>query len=572
MALRYWVGGSGNVNDTNHWSTSSGGGGGASVPGAADTAIFDGSSGSGTCTINVAFSPQAIDQQAASSIAISQSQSTNVGTGGWQVDGGSFDSNWWNWSCLGALNIGAGGTFTNTGMSIGAVAGNLIVHPSATVSWGIGNLQMSGTAAQTLTCDKDVAAFYQLEIQNTSATVTLGSDIRTTNYLDVKVNAQLSCALTYDIYCRGTGTPLILSGRIWGDGCTIHFEIDTTGTYNLPGSTSWGAQGCMAGAVYQIEVIATCTATVNLGSQVQDVNTFQAYSTAAGSGATLTFNLNNNISNGSGGRGVFAHIFIGPDTASHACAATFNWGTGTEIVPEQWGLFRLQWSGAHHNLGSGLMQGNNGVGGTLSVYGTTTSAVDVAQTFTPGTRLIKVQRLGESWMGLGAHPCNVNVYNLEMNNPGGIAYCYITPIVSNRLTTTDDGITFESDVEFHAVCDINEPYLTAVLTNVTMYMYEVGLSIWRKAPVRTGTNFVNIRSRSLGVQARVRCDEAAQVKQNFNVRDSDLTYAGNWIDVRHASNVDSGNNSPYWWFTGPQPEPPATGMLQSRRLMKAGNL
>jgi len=29
---RYWVGGSGNTNDTAHWATSSGGTGGASVP------------------------------------------------------------------------------------------------------------------------------------------------------------------------------------------------------------------------------------------------------------------------------------------------------------------------------------------------------------------------------------------------------------------------------------------------------------------------------------------------------------------------------------------------------------
>lgn len=41
MASRYWIGNDGDFSDTDHWSTSSGGSGGASVPGTNDTAIFD---------------------------------------------------------------------------------------------------------------------------------------------------------------------------------------------------------------------------------------------------------------------------------------------------------------------------------------------------------------------------------------------------------------------------------------------------------------------------------------------------------------------------------------------------
>jgi len=51
---RYWVGGSGNWTDTSHWSYSSGGAGGAPVPTAAELAVFDANSGSGTCTVNAA--------------------------------------------------------------------------------------------------------------------------------------------------------------------------------------------------------------------------------------------------------------------------------------------------------------------------------------------------------------------------------------------------------------------------------------------------------------------------------------------------------------------------------------
>jgi hypothetical protein len=52
MANRYWVGGAGNWSDTAHWSATSGGASGASVPGSADTATFNASSGAGIATVD----------------------------------------------------------------------------------------------------------------------------------------------------------------------------------------------------------------------------------------------------------------------------------------------------------------------------------------------------------------------------------------------------------------------------------------------------------------------------------------------------------------------------------------
>lgn len=54
MASRFWVLGTGtwDASDTTHWSATSGGAGGASVPGASDTVTFNASSGGGTCTVN----------------------------------------------------------------------------------------------------------------------------------------------------------------------------------------------------------------------------------------------------------------------------------------------------------------------------------------------------------------------------------------------------------------------------------------------------------------------------------------------------------------------------------------
>ena len=52
-ASRFWVGGTGtwDTSTTTHWSASTGGAGGASVPGTSDTVTLDASSGAGTVTL-----------------------------------------------------------------------------------------------------------------------------------------------------------------------------------------------------------------------------------------------------------------------------------------------------------------------------------------------------------------------------------------------------------------------------------------------------------------------------------------------------------------------------------------
>lgn len=69
-ADRYWVGGSGSWSDTSHWATQRGGNGGASVPGAADDARFDASSGSGTVSFNVNATVRSLIVDAGASAAL----------------------------------------------------------------------------------------------------------------------------------------------------------------------------------------------------------------------------------------------------------------------------------------------------------------------------------------------------------------------------------------------------------------------------------------------------------------------------------------------------------------------
>jgi hypothetical protein len=62
MANRYWVGGAGtwDGSSSSHWSTSSGGSGGASIPTAADAVFLDSNSGSGLITVGPTISGSAV--------------------------------------------------------------------------------------------------------------------------------------------------------------------------------------------------------------------------------------------------------------------------------------------------------------------------------------------------------------------------------------------------------------------------------------------------------------------------------------------------------------------------------
>lgn len=61
LVTRYWVGGTGNTSDTTHWSASSGGAGGASVPLPHDDWFANASSGGGTITSNMFYVGRNID-------------------------------------------------------------------------------------------------------------------------------------------------------------------------------------------------------------------------------------------------------------------------------------------------------------------------------------------------------------------------------------------------------------------------------------------------------------------------------------------------------------------------------
>lgn len=130
MANRFWVGGTGNWDaaTTTHWSGTSGGAGGSSVPGSSDPVFFDNNSGSPTVTITATAT--------ANSITCSHSGVTlNAGANLINVTSGAFN---WDWQ------TGTFGAGTST-VSMGA-AGNTIINA---VGMSFYNLTKSGTAVKT---------------------------------------------------------------------------------------------------------------------------------------------------------------------------------------------------------------------------------------------------------------------------------------------------------------------------------------------------------------------------------------------------------------------------------------
>jgi len=134
-ADRYWVGGSGNWNNTARWSATSGGTGGASVPAAGDNVFIDANSGSGVITINVAAVCNNISWTS-SAISIN-----GTGTNTLTVNGNLTAGNGINWTMGG--NVTVNGT-----VSIGT---NTVITFNGASNTFNGNVTILGTTASAVT-------------------------------------------------------------------------------------------------------------------------------------------------------------------------------------------------------------------------------------------------------------------------------------------------------------------------------------------------------------------------------------------------------------------------------------
>ena len=185
MANRFWVGGSGtwDSSSTANWSATSGGAAGASAPGVADAAIFDGNSGGGTATTSGNLSLISINMQAANTTAItlggSMTLSANFvhGSSTFNLDNNTLTCTVFNTnnSIVRTLAFGATGEIVLIGNAT-------TVYSSATAT----NLTVTGTPKVTLTyagstgtrgINAGGAASYSPSNPKINFSITAGTDI-----------------------------------------------------------------------------------------------------------------------------------------------------------------------------------------------------------------------------------------------------------------------------------------------------------------------------------------------------------------------------------------------------------
>lgn len=205
MANRYWVGGTGNWDTTTtHWSTSSGGAGGASVPTASDSVFFDANSGSNfTVTINTA-----------------------------------------SRTCL-DFTVSGTNNMTLAGSSTITIAGNVSLPATGLTSTYTGTATLSATTAKTITTN-GVILSNPITITGAAGTKTLQDALTTTGRVTL-TNGTLNLG-TYTLTCGffssngtatrnityGTGSSIVVTNSgstAWDTGTLTGFT--STGTSNV---------------------------------------------------------------------------------------------------------------------------------------------------------------------------------------------------------------------------------------------------------------------------------------------------------------------------------------------------
>lgn len=204
-ANRYWIASStANWNSTTNWSTTSGGAGGASVPGTNDNAIFDGN-GLGRCNINANASVLHFDVRNGYTDSIVQQNSYTVTVatnGSFAVSGGIFIGGNANIINSGSFTLDSSGVFTSTS-GVFSIRNAITIEDGDKYNHNNGQLSLTSySSGSEITVDMDTIALYKFRINNTSGDkkVTFAAD----NIITVENDIELSGSTTsYDIALFG---------------------------------------------------------------------------------------------------------------------------------------------------------------------------------------------------------------------------------------------------------------------------------------------------------------------------------------------------------------------------------
>lgn len=199
-AARFWVGGTGtwDASDTTHWAATTGGAGGQSVPSAADTVTFDGSSGGGTVTVNTTVTIQGLTTGAFTgtldfsannnSVTITGvsghngsgtgTRTLNLGNGTWTLSATS-GATLWTMATTTGLTFNANSSTINlsgTGADTRGFAGGGLTYNAVSFSGGVGGITLTGANTfSSLTISAPNAILMPASATNTITTLTVAA-------------------------------------------------------------------------------------------------------------------------------------------------------------------------------------------------------------------------------------------------------------------------------------------------------------------------------------------------------------------------------------------------------------
>lgn len=331
MAARFWVGGTGtwDAADTSHWSATSGGASGASVPGSGDTVTFDGSSGGGTITLGTNISVISITMGAFTgtfnsstftvtlqtfSCSGTGTRTLNMGSGQWTITGNATTV----WDITTFTNL----TFTKGSLPVvfnyaGSTGTRTIVNGAITP------LQLSSAIDVSITAGSDTVTISNSRVGHLiftgfSGTLTNGTRVVYGN-LTFTAGMTISSGSASTTLAGTSGTQTVTSN---GNNMDFPLTIDGVGgTVSLADTLTIGSTRALT---FTNGTFNTNTKTVNCGTFVcNDNNTKTLTITSSTINITsVATGTQFNVANGSGG--------IPTNLTVNATGSTINF-TGSTI-------------------------------------------------------------------------------------------------------------------------------------------------------------------------------------------------------------------------------------------------
>lgn len=477
-ATKYWVSTLGSVwSNTNAWSLSSGGAGGAGVPTSGDAVIFDGL-GVGVCTVDAAVNVASITVNSGYIGTIIQGLNTITVSGAASFGGGSFTG--------GAANITISGAFTISGTLFTSTSAILEVRASASFTGGSflhnnGTVKFNGSSSASILGTSPT--FYTLEFVGKGNTYTISS----TGNITVMNSLTTSGTLFYNL---NTGT-IDVKGDInsnntaTGCGGDALININGTGVQNFNGSTTAGA-----GALPQVTINKTL-GSLNLANfpAVSNNFTYTAGTVNAGT-STFSFTHGNVGSYSITGTLSFANIAFNINT-SLLTVTVANTITATgNLTISGGGNLVINTGNINVNGNITLTNTGNGGGGsaTINIVGTGSQTLDGTAVTLNQDRLpvININKASGTLFLAGNISFASNLTYTTGTIDPGTSTCYIV----NNLTITGTFSVYNLSISPAG----NETLTIASGSTITAT---------NTLDLENGANYININTGTIAVQGDI---------------------------------------------------------------------